>query len=121
MANDYFYFKNLDIIGMLDDMESDFAKELQKLVKKCGGKLLRNVKHKTYSPHCSPRTNAGPKSRSALAAKAMKPISILHKTAAVIKFCRPSSTNVNGIKMLMKARSQTYVSKNNSCVMGLAA
>ena len=47
MANDYFYFKNLDIIGMLDDMESDFAKELQKLVKKCGGKLLRNVKQRT--------------------------------------------------------------------------
>lgn len=47
MANDYFYFKNLDIIGMLDDMESDFAKELQKLVKKCGGKLLRDTKMKT--------------------------------------------------------------------------
>ena len=47
MANDYFYFKNLDIIGMLDDMESDFAKELQTLVKKCGGKLLRNVKQRT--------------------------------------------------------------------------
>ena len=47
MANDYFYFKNLDIIGMLDDMESDFAKELQKLVKKWGGKLLRDTKMKT--------------------------------------------------------------------------
>lgn len=47
MANDYFYFKNLDIIGMLDDMESDFAKELQKLVKKHGGKLLRDTKKKT--------------------------------------------------------------------------
>ena len=47
MANDYFYFKNLDIIRMLDDMESDFAKELQKLVKKCGGKLLRDTKMKT--------------------------------------------------------------------------
>ena len=47
MANDYFYFKNLDIIVMLDDMESDFAKELQKLVKKCGGKLLRDTKMKT--------------------------------------------------------------------------
>ena len=47
MANDYFYFKNLDIIGMLDDMESDFAKELQKLVKKHGGKLLRDTKMKT--------------------------------------------------------------------------
>lgn len=47
MANDYFYFKNLDIIGMLDDMESDFAKELQKLIEKHGGKLLRNVKQRT--------------------------------------------------------------------------
>lgn len=47
MANDYFYFKNLDIIGMLDDMESDFAKELQKLIEKYGGKLLRNVKQRT--------------------------------------------------------------------------
>ena len=47
MANDYFYFKNLDIIGMLDDMESDFAKELQKLVEKYGSKLLRNVKQRT--------------------------------------------------------------------------
>ena len=32
MANDCFYFKNLDIIGMLDDMESNFVKELQRLV-----------------------------------------------------------------------------------------
>lgn len=47
MANDYFYFKNLDIIGMLDDMESNFAKELQKLVEKRGGILLRNTKMKT--------------------------------------------------------------------------
>ena len=47
MANDYFYFKNLDIIGMLDDMESNFAKELQKLIEKYGGKLLRNVKQRT--------------------------------------------------------------------------
>ena len=47
MANDCFYFKNLDIIGMLDDMESDFVKELQKLVEKHGGKLLRNTKMKT--------------------------------------------------------------------------
>ena len=44
MANDCFYFKNLDIIGMLDDMESDFVKELQKLVEKHGGILLRNTK-----------------------------------------------------------------------------
>ena len=47
MANDCFYFKNLDIIGMLDDMESDFVKELQKLVEKHGGILLRNTKMKT--------------------------------------------------------------------------
>ena len=47
MANDCFYFKNLDIIGMLDDMESDFVKELQKLVEKHGGILLRNTKKKT--------------------------------------------------------------------------
>ena len=47
MANDYFYFKNLDIIGILDDMESDFAKELQKLIEKHGGKLLRDTKMKT--------------------------------------------------------------------------
>ena len=42
-----FYFKNLDIIGMLDDMESNFAKDLDKLVKKYGGKILRDVKRKT--------------------------------------------------------------------------
>ena len=47
MANDCFYFKNLDIIGMLDDMESDFVKELQKLVEKHGGKLWKNTKMKT--------------------------------------------------------------------------
>ena len=47
MANDCFYLKNLDIIGMLDDMESDFVKELQKLVEKHGGILLRNTKKKT--------------------------------------------------------------------------
>ena len=47
MANDCFYFKNLDIIGMLDDMESDFVKELQKLVEKHGGKLWKNTKNKT--------------------------------------------------------------------------
>ena len=47
MANDCFYFKNLDIIGMLDDMESDFVKELQKLVEKHGGILLRNTKMKS--------------------------------------------------------------------------
>ena len=47
MANDCFYFKNLDIIGMLDDMESDFVKELQKLVEKHGGILLRNTKKLT--------------------------------------------------------------------------
>ena len=47
MAKDCFYFKNLDIIGMLDDMESDFVKELQKLVEKHGGILLRNTKMKT--------------------------------------------------------------------------
>ena len=47
MANDCFYFKNLDIIGMLDDMESDFVKELQKLVEKHGGKLWKNTKKKT--------------------------------------------------------------------------
>ena len=47
MANDCFYFKNLDIIGMLDDMESDFAKELQELVEKHGGILLRNTKKLT--------------------------------------------------------------------------
>ena len=47
MANDCFYFKNLDIIGMLDDMESDFVKELQKLVEKHGGILLRNTKLKS--------------------------------------------------------------------------
>ena len=47
MANDCFYFKNLDIIGMLDDMESDFVKELQKLVEKHGGKLWKNTKEKT--------------------------------------------------------------------------
>ena len=47
MANDCFYFKNLDIIGMLDDMESDFVKELQKLVEKHGDKLWKNTKKKT--------------------------------------------------------------------------
>ena len=47
MANDCFYFKNLDIIGMLDDMESGFVKELQKLVEKHGGILLRNIKQRT--------------------------------------------------------------------------
>ena len=47
MANDCFYFKNLDIIGMLDDMESDFVKELQRLVEKHGGILLRNTKKET--------------------------------------------------------------------------
>ena len=47
MASDCFYFKNLDIIGMLDDMESDFAKELQRLVEKHGGILLRNTKKET--------------------------------------------------------------------------
>ena len=47
MANDCFYFKNLDIIGMLDDMESDFGKELQKLGEKHGGKLWKNTKKKT--------------------------------------------------------------------------
>ena len=47
MANDCFYFKNLDIIGMLDDMESNFVKELQRLVEKHGGILLRNTKMKT--------------------------------------------------------------------------
>ena len=47
MANDCFYFKNLDIIGMLDDMESNFVKELQRLVEKHGGILLRNTKKKT--------------------------------------------------------------------------
>ena len=43
MANDYFYFKNLDIIGMLDDMESDFAKELQKSLEKHGGILWKTL------------------------------------------------------------------------------
>ena len=47
MANDCFYFKNLDIIGMLDDMESNFVKELQRLVEKHGGILLRNTKKET--------------------------------------------------------------------------
>ena len=47
MANDCFYFKNLDIIGMLDDMESNFVKELQRLVEKHGGILLRNTKLKS--------------------------------------------------------------------------
>ena len=47
MANDCFYFKNLDIIGMLHDMESDFVKELQKLVEKHGGKLWKNTKKKS--------------------------------------------------------------------------
>ena len=47
MANDCFYFKNLDIIGMLDDMESDFVKELQRLVEKHGGKLWKNTKKKS--------------------------------------------------------------------------
>lgn len=47
MANDYFYFKNLDIIGMLDDMESDFVKELQKSLEKHGGILWKNAKNKT--------------------------------------------------------------------------
>ena len=42
-----FYFKNLDILGMLDDMESNFAKDLDKLIKKYGGKILRGVKMKT--------------------------------------------------------------------------
>ena len=47
MANDCFYFKNLDIIGMLDDMEMDFVKEVKKLVEKHGGILLRNTKKET--------------------------------------------------------------------------
>ena len=47
MANDYFYFKNLDIIGMLDDMESNFAKELQKSLEKHGGILWKNAKMKS--------------------------------------------------------------------------
>ena len=47
MANDCFYFKNLDIIGMLDDMESNFVKESQRLVEKHRGILLRNTKKET--------------------------------------------------------------------------
>ena len=42
-----FYFKNLDILGMLDDMENNFAKDLDKLIKRYGGKILRDVKRKT--------------------------------------------------------------------------
>ena len=42
-----FYFKNLDIIGMLDDMESNFANDLDKLVKKYGVFLFVNTKKNT--------------------------------------------------------------------------
>lgn len=47
MANDCFYFKNLDIIGMLDDMESDFVKDLENLIKKYGVYLFTNTKKRT--------------------------------------------------------------------------
>ena len=47
MANDCFFFKNLDIIGMLDDMESDFVKDLENLIKKYGVYLFTNTKKRT--------------------------------------------------------------------------
>ena len=47
MANDCFFFNNLDIIGMLDDMESDFVKDLENLIKKYGVYLFTNTKKRT--------------------------------------------------------------------------
>ena len=49
MANDYnFQIKGLDkLIAKLNDIDNNFDSDLQKIVEKHGGKLLRNVKQRT--------------------------------------------------------------------------